>query len=114
MNKITQGEQLPWNKSICSRIFKPSNDQLAGAIWAHVQLAGMENEKKCDIKIFEKNPKQSILLQINEDASTQRPNTEGATNMSGVSSNNESSRMDGCSTNLSHLHSSSKVTRTFT
>ena len=62
MNKITQGEQLPWNKSICSRIFKHSNDPLAGAIRAHVQLVGMENEKTCDIKIFEKNTKQSILF----------------------------------------------------
>ena len=54
MNKITQGEPLPWNKSICSRIFKHSNDQLAGAIWAHVQLAGMENEKKIYIKNLKK------------------------------------------------------------
>jgi len=72
-------------------------------------------KKKVYIKNLEKKqPKQSILLQINEDASTQTPNTEGATTMSGASSKNESSRMDGCSTNLSHLHSSNKVTQTFT
>ena len=57
----------------------------------------MENEKK---KFTSKNwkkkqPKQSILLQINEDASTQTPNIEGATTMPGASSKNESSRMDG-------------------
>ena len=51
-----------------------------------------------------KQPKQSILLQINEDASTQTPNIEGATTMSKqVQKMNHQEWMDAVQTFLIYI-----------